>query len=590
MVHRAVLWNLLAAAALAQSLNAPVSLLGSDPMAAFGYSGPAQGVTSGSAELAPVEGMPFLTAWRLRTKSLPETGGNEWDVRIRARGAAAVTRGDTILAEFWMRCIEPREGDCILRLNVERSGAPYTKSVSTPYPAGREWRRFRVLFRMAESYEAGGYWVDFWMGQQVQVVEIGGISVQNYGSGVSAEELGIDRYYEGAAEDAAWRVAAERRIEEIRKAGLVVVAVSPEGAPIEGAEVRARLVKHAFGWGTAVAAERLLGRSEDSERYREFIRRNFNMAVLENDLKWGPWEENRGRALSALAWLHENGIRRIRGHNLIWPGWQWIPRDVRSLENNPEALRRRILERIADAASATRGLVVHWDVINEPVANRDIMNILGDEEMAVWFRAAKQADPEAVLFINEYSILSANGADLRKQNAYFRMIQYLKDLRAPVEGIGMQGHFGEPTPPARMLEILDRFARLGLPIAITEYDFATEDEELQAQFTRDLMIVAFSHPAVSDFLMWGFWAGSHWKPAGAMIRRDWSEKPMYRVWRELIYERWWTDEKGVTAEHGATYVRGFKGEYEITVRVGEKEIRVPYELKEDGQVLRVTVH
>lgn len=573
----------------AQSLDSPVPLLGGDAAAAFRFFGPSQGATAGAAELVEVEGMPFRQAWRLQTLSLPESGGNPWDVRIRARGAAAVSKGDMILAEFWMRCLEPADGDCILQLNVERDGSPWTKSVSTPYPAGREWRRIRVLFPMAESYAAGAYWVDFWMGLQVQTAEVGGISLLNYGPGATAEQLGLNRFYEGAEPDAAWREAAEQRIEEIRKAGMVIVAVTPDGAPIEGAEIRARLVRPAFGWGTAVAASRLLGTGADSERYRQFIRENFTMAVLENDLKWGPFEENPQRALSAIAWLHENGIRRVRGHNLVWPGWQWMPRELRGLESNPEALRQRILDRIRATAEATRGLVCDWDVVNEPVANRDVLNILGDAEMAAWFRAAKEADPEARLFINEYDILSANGANVRKQNAYYRMIRMLQELEAPVEGIGMQGHFDSATPPERMLEILDRFARLGLPIVITEFDFATKDEELQAQFFRDFLIVAFSHPAVTDFLMWGFWEGSHWKPDGAMIRRDWSEKPAYRVWREMVFGRWWTDERGVTPEHGAIYVKGVKGEYEITVKAGGREIRLPYELKEDGQILWVTV-
>lgn len=573
----------------AQSLDSPVPLLGGDAAAAFRFFGPSQGATAGAAELVEVEGMPFRQAWRLQTLSLPESGGNPWDVRIRARGAAAVSKGDMILAEFWMRCLEPADGDCILQLNVERDGSPWTKSVSTPYPAGREWRRIRVLFPMAESYAAGAYWVDFWMGLQVQTAEVAGISLLNYGPGATAEQLGLNRFYEGAEPDAAWREAAEQRIEEIRKAGMVIVAVTPDGAPIEGAEIRARLVRPAFGWGTAVAASRLLGTGADSERYRQFIRENFTMAVLENDLKWGPFEENPQRALSAIAWLHENGIRRVRGHNLVWPGWQWMPRELRGLESNPEALRQRILDRIRATAEATRGLVCDWDVVNEPVANRDVLNILGDAEMAAWFRAAKEADPEARLFINEYDILSANGANVRKQNAYYRMIRMLQELEAPVEGIGMQGHFDSATPPERMLEILDRFARLGLPIVITEFDFATKDEELQAQFFRDFLIVAFSHPAVTDFLMWGFWEGSHWKPDGAMIRRDWSEKPAYRVWREMVFGRWWTDERGVTPEHGAIYVKGVKGEYEITVKAGGREIRLPYELKEDGQILWVTV-
>lgn len=575
--------------AFAQTAQSPVSLLSGDASTAFRYSGPSSGPASGAAEVVPVEGMPFQTAWRLRTISLPVTGVNEWDLRIRAQGAVPVANGDKILAEFWMRCVEPAGGDCVLRLNVERGSSPWTKSISEHYVAGSQWRRFRVLFSMRESYSAGQYWMDFWMGQQVQVAEVGGIQFLNYGPNATAEALGLDRFYEGAAAEAAWRKAAEERIEQIRKAEMRIVVVTSDGAPVRGATVHARLKRHAFGWGTAVAAERLLGTSTDSIRYREFIPANFNMAVLENDLKWGPWESNPNRALEALRWLRENGILRVRGHNMVWPGWQYMPADVRNLAGNPEALRQRILARIRDVGAAVRGQVVDWDVVNEPVANREVLDILGDAVMVDWFNAARESDPEARLFINEFAILSSNGSDLRKQNAYFRMIEDLLARGAPVQGIGLQGHFDSATPPERMLEILDRFARLGLPIVITEYDFATEDEELQAQFTRDLMTVAFSHPAVTDFLMWGFWEGSHWKPLGAMIRRDWSEKPSYRVWRELIFQKWQTEERGVTGSNGAFSFRGFHGEYEITVQSAGNTVQVEAQLPRAGQVVRVQV-
>ncbi|MEJ5367038.1 MAG: endo-1,4-beta-xylanase [Bryobacteraceae bacterium] len=584
-----ILLLLLILPAPAQTLQSPVSLLSGDASTAFRYFGPSSGPASGLAEVVPVEGMPFQAAWRLRTLSLPESGVNEWDLRIRAQGAAPVASGDKILAEFWMRCIEPAGSDCVLRLNVERGSSPWTKSISEHYVAGSRWRRYRVLFSMRESYSAGQYWMDFWMAQQVQVAEVGGIQFLNYGPNATPEALGLDRFYEGAAADAAWRKAAEERIDQIRKAEMRVVVTTPEGAPVRGATVHARLKRHAFGWGTAVAAERLLGTSMDSVRYREFIPANFNMAVLENDLKWGPWEQNPNRALEALRWLRENGIRRIRGHNMVWPGWEYMPADLRNLASNPEALRQRILARIRDVGTAVRGQVVDWDVVNEPVANREVLDILGDAVMVEWFAAAREADPDARLFINEFAILSSNGANLRKQNAYYRMIEDLLGRGAPVQGIGLQGHFDSATPPERMLEILDRFARLGLAIVITEYDFATEDEQLQAQFTRDLMTVAFSHPAVTDFLMWGFWEGSHWKPLGAMIRRDWSEKPSYRVWRELIFEKWRTDVQGVTGSNGAFSFRGFHGEYEITVQSGGNSVQVAAQLPRTGQVVRVQV-
>ena len=573
----------------AQTLSQPVPLLPADPLAAFSYSGPAAGEKSGKAEIADVSGMPFDRAWRLSTISLPEKGFNEWDIRIRARGAAPVAKDDVILATFWLRCIQPDGGECVTRLNVEQNGTPYTKSIALPYIGRAAWKQYKVMFRMAESYGPGGYYIDFWMGQLVQVMEVGGVTVNNYGQGVTAADLGVDALYEGASPDAPWRAAAEERISKIRKASLVVVAVDPRGNPVPGAEIRARMTRHAFGWGTAVAADQLLGTSPDSEKYRNFILDNFNMVVLENDLKWPQWESNRQRALNALHWLRDHGITKLRGHNLIWPSWQYMPANVQPLASDPAALRNRILDHIRDEASDTRGLLEDWDVLNEAYTNRQVQDILGDAEMAAWFQAAKESDPEARLFINDYSILSANGADFAHRNGYARIISYLDSLGAPVEGIGMQGHFASPTEPEIMLSILDRFALFKRPIEITEYDFVTPDEHLQAQFTRDLMTVAFSHPSLSNFLMWGFWEGRHWKPQGAMIRRDWSSKPMHDAWREMIYSRWWTDETGIAPHHGALYFHAFKGAYEITVKAGGKTVSVPYQLSADGSVIQVVV-
>ncbi|MBL8234585.1 MAG: endo-1,4-beta-xylanase [Bryobacterales bacterium] len=571
-----------------QSLSQPVPVLAGDPLRAFAYSGPVAGEKSGRAEIVDVGNMPFTQAWRLSTLSLPKSGFNEWDIRIRARPAIAATKDDMVLATFWLRCIEPQDGECVIRFNVEQSAAPNTKSVSIPYLAGADWKQYKVLFRMAGDYAPTAYIVDFWMGQQIQQAEVGGIQFLNYGPGVRPEQVGVDPLYPGASQDAAWRAPAEERIERIRKADLTVEVIDAAGKPVPSAEVRVRMTRHAFGWGTAIAAEQLLGSGADSDRYRQFILDNFNMVVFENDLKWPQWERNRTRPLDAIRWLNENGITRIRGHNLVWPGWRYMPADVQQLASQPEALRKRVMDRVKDAAAGTRGMLEDWDVINEAHTNRDVQNILGNEEMVAWFKAAKDADPFARLFINDYNILTQNGANLLHRNGYYSIISYLLDSGAPVEGIGMQGHFSSPTDPEIMLRILDRFSHFGLPVEITEYDFVGGTEELQAHFTRDLMTVVFSHPTVSNFLMWGFWEARHWKPEGAMIRRNWTSKPMHDVWREMIYERWWTDVRGATSEQGVFSTRGFKGNYEIEVQAGGKSKKVPASLFE-ATTVRVTL-
>ncbi len=114
-------------------------------------------------------------------------------------------------------------------------------------------------------------------------------------------------------------------------------------------------------------------------------------------------------------------------------------------------------------------------------------------------------------------------------------------LGAPIEGIGIQGHFQEDlTPIPRLLTILDRFAVFGLPIQITEPDFTTWDEPLQADYTRDFLTAMFSHPSVTDFLVRGFWEKAHWIPGAAYYRADRSPRPAGEVRRDLVFRQWWT--------------------------------------------------
>lgn len=65
--------------------------------------------------------------------------------------------------------------------------------------------------------------------------------------------------------------------------------------------------------------------------------------------------------------------------------------------------------------------------------------------------------------------------------------------------------------------------------------------------------------------MWGFWEGRHWRPSAALWRRDWSLKPAGEAWIELVREQWWTDESGTTDNDGNYLVRGYCGDYRVTV-------------------------
>ncbi len=547
---------LLAGVAAAQY---PYSLLPADPAAAFEIRGlPAQNL-----QIVAVEGQPFSWAWRLYTPPNPQT--HAWDFRLYAEGAAPVQRGDTVLAVFWMRALRGPEGRGYVRFIVERNREPWTKSASWTVSAKGQWQKFELPFRMQERYQPGEYSIQFWITFEEQEIEIGGLSVMDYGPDVDLSDLPLtEGPYPGHEPDAPWRAEAAARIEKYRKAELVVVARDDEGNPVAGAPVRVRMKRHAFRFGTAVAAALINDPSQ--QMYRQKILELFNTVVIENALKWPMWEKDRQRALNALQWLRANGIDRVRGHNILWPSWRHMPDWVEDLKNDPEALRRAVRERVTDVVTATRGMLIDWDVVNEPYTNHDLMDILGEEEMAEWFRLARQADPDVYLYLNDYNILTNGGNDKPHQDGYARYISLLDSLGAPLDGIGLQSHFGtQLTAPERVLEVLDRFAAFNKQLLITEFDVQVLDEQLQADYLRDFLTVTFSHPAVKGFYMWGFWEGRHWKPEAAMYRQDWTPKPNAEVWNDLVYRQWWTDVEGVTGPDGVFRTRGFLGDYEIEV-------------------------
>lgn len=76
----------------------------------------------------------------------------------------------------------------------------------------------------------------------------------------------------------------------------------------------------------------------------------------------------------------------------------------------------------------------------------------------------------------------------------------------PLKVIAFQGHYQDQlTDPERLLKILDRFARYKVPLQVTEFDVAIDDEQLQADYLRDFLLACFSHPSVELIQQWGFW-------------------------------------------------------------------------------------
>ncbi len=544
---------------------------------------------SGTIEPVAISGQPFTKAERITTTDKP---ANPYSFQLTLPSTADVKKGGALLAVFYARAIPPLPPDDEARTEFvfELSGAPYTKSASHPVTFGVEWRKFYVPFEAKADLSAGKANVSFRAGYDPQTIEIGGFQLLQYPPEIARKDLPATPIsYVGRDANAAWRKAADERIEKLRKADLAITVSDAYGQPIPGAKVAVRMKRHAFGFGSAVDAQMLFSKGADGDRYREAITRNFNKVVIENHLKWHVWEKDRESGPAAVKWLRDHGLE-VRGHCLVWPGKRNLPQSAVDLFDRPEALRKTVLDHVTDEATALKGQLVEWDVLNEPFSNTDLQRILGEEILADAFKAAREADPQPTLFINDYSILETCGKDSAHQDHYEKTIRSLLEQGAPVQGIGIQGHFGEDlTPVPRLLEIMDRFGKFGLPIQITEFDINTYDEALQADYTHDFMTAIFSHPSSNGILSWGFWENRHWIGNAAMFRADWSLRPAGEAWRKLVFETWWTNAQGKSDKHGGFAVRGFLGDYEIAVTAGRKSATVPARLEMGGAKVAVTL-
>lgn len=520
-----------------------------------------------------VDGQPF--DWAIRVQ-VPARTPNGWDVQILTPPTTIpLKKGEHVLAILNARCTDAPDSVGIFGARIQACAPSWTGIGSTDVIVGKEWKRVFIHGQAGKNFGAGEYDISLHLGSQAQTLEFGGIEMINLGTTVEISKLPFAMItYPGQEPDAPWRRAAAERIDKYRKSDLTVRVVDRDGKPVRGANVHVKMQRHAYGFGTFLENEVMTSAGPDADKLREWTLKMFNRCTT--PIYWADWgwanPGVREKYLKCARWAFENKLA-TRGHCIIYPGWQYLPSAVRALERNPALLRKRLLEQVGEVTEATRPFqFTEYDVCNELRDLKEIHGLLGRDAVTEWFRTARAHVPDSRMAINENTILTRGGFTKVEQDNYAEWIQYLIDNGQGPDVIGMQGHFGEAvTSPEAVIGILDRFAKFGKKIQITEFDLLTRDEQGQARYTRDFLTAIFSHPATDAFTVWGFWEGKMWQPLGAMIRKDWTLKPNGQAWMDLVRGEWWTDVTGATGDDGSFATRGFLGDYRIAVTVGGKD-------------------
>ena len=554
------------------------------------------------ARAAPADllaGIPFTGAQTVPAEARP--GGNaqalrmtvvkpvipDYGLQLSAVVPAAVQDGQVLRLHFWGRSATRHP----IRAVFEKSSDPYTKSLNRAVALTPRWTEYAFVLT-TPAYPAGGAAVHFVVGAQAGPVELAGIALEDYGvqPAPMPPDIHLD-LYGGAPHDDSWRAAADARIRRYRMGGLRVRVVDAHGKPVSRADVQVRQTRHAFRFGTALAYEPLFAQTPDGEKYRQTVLRLFNYVVLENALKWGSYGSF-DPADKMLTWCQAHNLP-VRGHNLFWPSYHYLPADVRPLRG--PTMRQAVHDHVMDYVSKTKGRVVVWDVVNEAVSNHEVYDEAGKDLIAQAYVWAHETDSDVALAYNDNTIFDMQGGSHGVNDAAVdRILHYLIDDRhAPVTELGIQSHMGLPLVPAPyLLQNLDHWDTYGLPIEITEFDASIPNDAAQAAYFDEFLTAIFSHPQVKSFVMWGFWAGAHWLAAqgGAIINKDWTPRPAERVYERRVFHDWWTHADGKTDRAGVYALRAFLGDYQITATQGRRTQTVPASVtkNEDGQTV-VTV-
>ena len=233
--------------------------------------------------------------------------------------------------------------------------------------------------------------------------------------------------------------------------------------------------KNYFTIGVAVSPQSLANKEEV-----QLILQNFESITPENAMKMGPVHpkenEYNWKDADAIVDFAVQHHLKIRGHNLCWHEQTptWFFKDSSGNLVTKAVLLKRLKDHITTVVNRYKGKIYAWDVMNEAIddnpnnflRNSLFYQICGEDFIAKAFEYAHAADPNAILFYNDY-----NTERKEKADRIYALLKTLKEKGVPVDAVGLQGHWSVFEPTQNELEYtIQKFASLGLKIQVTELD------------------------------------------------------------------------------------------------------------------------
>lgn len=378
---------------------------------------------------------------------------------------------------------------------------------------------------------------------------------------------------------------------EQRKATKRIQFTDKDGKPLANTEIAYNQISHDFLFGcnafdlAHTVSKKGAWLAEKQPNVQKFLD-VFNFATL--PFYWGQFEPKEGKprtkdVLKAAKFLQNHGVT-VKGHPLCWHTAcaPWL------LKYDNDTILQKQIERIYREEKDFAGVIDTWDAINEVV----IMPIFDRYDNAITrlckehgqvglvkkiFDACHDANPNAIFLINDFNM----------SPDYEKLISDCLDAGVKIDAIGLQSHQHQGYWGLDKLEeVLERFEHFGLPIHFTENTFVSgqlvpphitdlndwhyeddatteEGEDNQAMWVKEFYSAIFeNHPQVKAITNWDLLDGAWLNAPSGLLRRDGSEKPAYKVLKNLVKEEWHSAGTVKTNNAGYANITGFKGDYE----------------------------
>jgi len=218
------------------------------------------------------------------------------------------------------------------------------------------------------------------------------------------------------------------------------------------------------------------------------IKANYNIITPENCMKpqnTHPSEDTYtfATADAMVKWCKENNIK-VWGHTLLWHAqtgrWMYAPAPGGEAATR-EASLARLRKHIEAVAGRYKGQIMGWDVVNEAIADGgdgQTENLrrgtwytaVGPDVLTLAFKWAHEADPNALLYYNDYNIEQGAVRGTGKHASSLLLLKRLMKEGAPIHGVGIQGHWHLNTNIADVEKAITDYESLGLKVSISELD------------------------------------------------------------------------------------------------------------------------